>query len=148
MPNNCSNGLPRDIKPNLLIYAKITKNDTFCTNPNKNLYNIEHDILQPRTNAVIGTLMVDGNTSKSASNHMFFSDTGVIQLKNGSITYIQSGTDTTGENGVFLKSKKPIFGRILCGTGDYVFVDGYLVTHVVDDSKRIIYVYFTNQHFK
>lgn len=148
MPINCLNGLPRDIKPNLVIYAKITKNDIFCTNPNKNLYNIEHDIVNKKTNVVIGTLMVNGSTSKSSDNHMFFSDLGTIQLKNGTVTYCQSGTNTTGENGVFLPSKKPIFGRILCGSGDYVFVDGYLVTHVVDDSKRVIYVYFTNQHFK
>lgn len=134
-------------RPNLVFCGVVVNNEINCLTSNKTLYNVEHTLVDNFiSNNQIGTSMVMGTTSNavSASELLFYSDTNTFYLKDGTITTMSAGMNTTNSNGIFNSTNKPIVERIVTATGKYTFKHGYVVTKVVDATKRKMYVYFTH----
>ena len=90
--------------------------------------------------------MVVGTNSNSVTtqNLLFYSEFCTLYFPNGTITVVAAGTNTTQSTGVFDPSAPPIVESIVCGSEKYAYKKGYVITKMIDDTRRKHYVYFTN----
>jgi len=139
----------RGLKPNLLFYSAIVKNETNSMTANTEQFALELSLIDNLvSNKQIGTGMAVGTTTiASSTNTLFQTETYALSFPKGNITGIGSFMNTSDTQGVLDQNvaKKYIF-RICSGDGIYASKKGYIVIQAMPNEVATgrVCVYFKN----
>jgi hypothetical protein len=129
------------VNPDLTYYAILNYNETFDLNTNKILYTSAGDLYSDETlTSIIGSTIFNG-TQNILNNKTTFMENTIYTFPEGTIsTYLAGQNETDPTTGIFDKVKY-FNAKIINGTGNFSFSNGFIIISIVGELKDKIRKY-------